>query len=151
MRSSSKYVTAVHICIFLRHMPDEILSSAIIAESVKTNPVVIRRLIHDLREKDIIKSIGGPAGGFCLARDASDISLWDIYVATKDDELFKRPKVNPECVVSSNLKLLVHDVFTEAELSMKNTLQQTSIEDLNHNLTSILGTEEAGPAIREGR
>ncbi len=151
MRASTKYATAVQICIFLKHMPDQVLSSTTIAKSVKTNPVVIRRLIHELRAHGIIDSTSGIKGGFYLAKEASEISLWDIYVATRDEEFFKRPKVNPDCVVSSNLKVLVHDAFNGAEQAMKSQLEYTSIADLSSKLVDIIGQNEAGEAIKQGR
>ncbi|MEP2773062.1 MAG: Rrf2 family transcriptional regulator [Fulvivirga sp.] len=151
MRASTKYATAVQICIFLKHMPDQVLSSTTIAKSVNTNPVVIRRLIQELRNHGIIASSSGTKGGFYLAKEASAINLWDIYLATRDEEFFKRPKVNPECVVSSNLKALVYDVFGEAEEAMKSKLQQTTIADLNTHLENILGQSEAKTAIKQGR
>ncbi|MTI22653.1 Rrf2 family transcriptional regulator, partial [Fulvivirga sp. RKSG066] len=142
--------TAVQICIFLQHMPDQVLSSTAIAKSVKTNPVVIRRLIQELRDHGIIASNSGPKGGFFLAKDADEITLWDIYLATRDEEFFKPPKVNPDCVVSSNLKVLVHDIFGEAENSMKQVLEQSTIAQLNANLENLLGNEQAPKAIRLG-
>lgn len=151
MRASTKYTTAVHICIFLQHSPQTVVSSSDIAKSVKTNPVVIRRLIQQLRENGIVQSTGGSKGGFSLARKAENITLWDIYMATREEEFFKRPKVNPDCVVSSNLKLLVYDVFDEAEQSMKKVLAGKTIADLDKKLIKILGEKEAHEVIKAGR
>lgn len=151
MRASTKYTTAVHICIFLQHSAQEVVSSANIAKSVNTNPVVIRRLIQQLRKNGIVNSTGGAKGGFSLARKAAHISLWDIYLATREEELFKRPKINPDCIVSSNLKLLVHDVFDEAEKSMKKMLDTKTIADLDNKLIEILGEKEAKEGIKAGR
>ncbi len=150
MRSSTKYATAVQICIFLNYMPDQILSSTSVAKSVNTNPVVIRRLIQALRNQGIIESHSGTKGGFYLAKDASTISLWDIYLATRDEEFFKRPKINPECIVSSNLKALVHDVFSEAELAMKVQLEHTTIADLSQKLTDMVGKKKTSRPIKTG-
>mgnify|MGYP002397091778 CR=1 FL=1 len=151
MRASTKYATAVQICIFLKHMPYQVMSSTTMAKSVNTNPVVIRRLIQELRNHEIIASSSGAKGGFFLAKSAAEISLWDIYLATREEEFFKRPKINPECIVSSNLKALVHDVFTEAEMAMQSRLEQTSIADLNNNLTGLIGRESATEAIKSGK
>lgn len=121
-----------------------------LAKSVKTNPVVIRRLIHDLIASGLVESIPGPKGGFRLGRPADEITLWDLYLATRDDEFFKQPKVNPNCIVSSNLKVLVHDAFGEAEIAMGESLKKTSIGDLTRDLARILGKDKAGEAIRKG-
>ncbi|MDX1629081.1 MAG: Rrf2 family transcriptional regulator [Fulvivirga sp.] len=150
MSANTKYATAVHICIYLHYSERKVIPSKEIAESVKTNPVVIRRLIHDLKEHDIVKSTSGPSGGFSLNKSAKNVSLWDIYMATRDEEFFKRPQVNPDCVVSSHLKILVYDVFSEAEQSMKTVLQQTTIHDLEKNLEKIIG-KDTQKAVKEGQ
>jgi len=131
-------------------MRGKVVSSSKLAESVDTNPVVIRRLIKDLKAHGIVKSLSGSQGGFAMAKSAKKITLWDVYFATREDEFFKQPKVNPECVVSSNLKVLIHDIFGEAEESMRKPLQSKSIAQLDARLDDILG-DSADQAIREGQ
>jgi len=138
MQASSKYTKAIQICIYLNFHKDELISSARLAESLSTNPVVVRRLMKELRDEELVKSIAGTQGGFQLNKEAKDISLWDIYLLMREDDFFQRPKVNAECKISSNLKALVHDTFTSAELSMKNTLSSKSIEDLTIELHEIV-------------
>ena len=150
VRPSTRYTTAVHICVFLAHTDGDLVSSSTLAESVNTNPVVIRRLVHDLIEHNILSSVAGPKGGFRLQRPASNISLGAIYLATRENEFFRRPKPNPDCVISSNLKILVHDVFENAEEEMLEVLENTSIEDLDDHLVELLGADSANEAIRRG-
>lgn len=139
MQASSKYTKAIQICIYLNFHKDELISSARLAESLSTNPVVVRRLIKHLRDAEIVKSIAGTQGGFRLNKDGTEISLWDLYLIMREEDFFQRPKVNEECKVSSNLKALVHDTFTSAEMSMKNTLSSKSIEDMTSELHDIVG------------
>ncbi|MGB3464971.1 MAG: Rrf2 family transcriptional regulator [Cyclobacteriaceae bacterium] len=138
MKASTNYSKAVHICIYLNIKDSELINSTELADSVKTNPVVIRRLVSVLRKHGILGSIPGASGGFYLKKTAKEISLWDIYLATREEEFFKRPKVNPECVVSSNLAGLLHDSSIAAELSMKSELSKVSISDLSRNLMKTL-------------
>jgi len=142
MKASTNYTKAVHICIYLNIKESKLINSTELADSVKTNPVVIRRLVSVLRQHNIIGSIPGANGGFFLKKDAKEISLWDIYLSTREEEFFKRPKVNPECIVSSNLAVLLHDSSVAAELSMKKELSSVTISDLSNNLVHIL--EEQG-------
>jgi Rrf2 family protein len=149
MKASTRYTTAIHVCVFLNHMQKDIISSALLAESVNTNPVVIRRLIQDLISHQLVISVPGPKGGFRLSRPASEISLWDLYKATRENALFRPPRVNPKCVVSSHLKILVHDAHERAEESMGKVLAETSVQDLTYHLKNILG-ENAEEALRRG-
>ncbi len=142
MKASTNYSKATHICIYLNIKEKELINSAELAESIKTNPVVIRRLIGLLKSHEIIASISGANGGFYLKREPENISLWDIYLATREEDFFKRPKVNPACLISSNLEILLHDSSLAAELSMKNELETITIKDLSLNLMHIV--EEQG-------
>ena len=86
MRASSKFTTAIHICIYLDYSNDELVSSQTLAESVKTNPVVIRRLIGQLRKQGIVGSVAGAKGGFYLSKPVDKLTLSDIYLVVRDDE-----------------------------------------------------------------
>jgi len=138
MRASSKFTTAIHLCIYIDCSNDELVSSQTLAESVKTNPVVIRRLIGQLRKQGIVGSVAGAKGGFYLAKPVDKLTLWDIYLVVRDDKFFNKPKVNPDCKVSSNLAVLVDEVYSESELSMKNSMEKVTVAQLTDKLSDIL-------------
>lgn len=138
MQASSNFTKAIHICLFLNIKEGELKSSTQLAESVKTNPVVIRRLVALLRKASLVDSVSGAHGGFHLAKTPEDITLWMIYQAVKEDQLFHRPKVNTECDISCNLELLVHDTFDAAEMAMQNELGNVNIASLSEDLSEIL-------------
>ncbi|MEO1049540.1 MAG: Rrf2 family transcriptional regulator [Bacteroidota bacterium] len=142
MQTNGKFTVAIHICTYMHYSGKELVTSQQIADSVKTNPVVIRRIIAKLREAGIIGSIAGAKGGFFLNKPVEQITLWDIYLAVKENDLFYKPKPNPDCAVGSNLASLVDDSFEAAELSMKGALSNTNISMLNERLEKILNTED---------
>ncbi len=49
-----------------------------LADSISTNPVVVRRLLSLLNKAGLIKSVRGKNGGVQLAKNAADINLKDI-------------------------------------------------------------------------
>ena len=59
--------------------------SNMIAQSVHTNPVVIRRLMSELEKASLVASTSGRSGGFSLARPAPQITLADVYRAVEDE------------------------------------------------------------------
>ncbi len=142
MQSSSKFTLAIHICLFLKFKDQDLVSSQQIADSVNTNPVVIRRLIGCLRENGIVGSVAGSKGGFFLIQPSEKITLWKIYNCVKDSDLFNKPRPNPDCVVSSNLSQLVEEAYSSAENSMKPVLEKTTIDQLNHKLSDIVQGEK---------
>ncbi len=143
MQANAKFTLAIHVCLYLQFRCEKLLPSQEIAESVDTNPVVIRRLMADLRKAGIVGSVAGKQGGFYLSKSPGQITLWDLYQAVNDRDLFHRPKPNPECPVSSNLMQLVKEPFMAAELSMKPALEKVTIADLNGKLDTILQSADA--------
>ena len=74
MLSSSKFVVALHILTVLAHRRGHgPVSSKMIADSVGTNPVVIRRLMTALEGAALVNATAGRHGGFELAREPRQI------------------------------------------------------------------------------
>ncbi len=138
MRASTDFTKAIQICLFLNIKEGEFKSSTQLAESVDTNPVVVRRLLAKLKKNNIVNSIAGAQGGFLLAKTPEQISLWMIYKAVQEEQLFARHKINNDCDISCNLELLVQGTFDEAELSMKPALEESNIANLSFQLLEIL-------------
>src|SRR2546430_11145306 len=81
MTHHSRFAVSVHILAYLAYRGGVAVSSAEMAGSVDTNPVVIRRLLSALVAAGLVNTRKGAAGGFSLARATQRISLLDIYRA----------------------------------------------------------------------
>jgi Rrf2 family protein len=111
---------------------DETLTSETIATSVNTNPVVIRRLLGDLRVAKLVDSQAGARGGWRLLRGAEAITLRDVYRAVEDSELFG-PHTNPpnaRCAVGGNIVRALSRRFETAHQSMEEDLARSTIADV---------------------
>jgi Rrf2 family protein len=80
MPRSSRFSVALHV---LTHLVEaaEPQTSERLAACVGTNPVVVRRTLAGLREAGLVTSARGIGGGWALARDATEITLRDVYAA----------------------------------------------------------------------
>ena len=134
MLSSSRFVVAIHaLSVIARHGDKGPVCSALVAESVNTNPVVIRRLMRDLEKAAIVTSAAGRAGGFSLQRPASRISLFDIYKAVEDDGIFRMHKIDPDskCPVGAAVLKLLAKPLKAAESALEDSLAGTSLKDIS--------------------
>ena len=125
MLSSSRFVVAIHaLSVLARRAGKGPVCSNAIAESVHTNPVVIRRLMSELEKSSIVKSTAGRTGGFELGRPAPAITLADVYVAVEDETVFRMHKMDPaaECPVAAQLKNVLAKPLKAAETAMTNAL-----------------------------
>jgi DNA-binding IscR family transcriptional regulator len=79
MSESQRFPVALHALVYLAHAgarsPACAVSSAALAASMPTNPVVVRRVTAMLGRAGLIEARAGAGGGAWLAVDPADISL----------------------------------------------------------------------------
>lgn len=62
MKISSRFSIAVHILSILKNNPSSLCTSDYMAESVNTNPVVIRKMMSYLKQAGFVYVNRGPGG-----------------------------------------------------------------------------------------
>ncbi len=133
MLSSSKFVVALHILAVLAHRGGrDPVCSKLIAQSVGTNPVVIRRLMTALEQAHLVVSTAGRHGGFALAKPSSAISLDDVYKAVEDNRLFK-PHASPpndKCPVGARIQKALETPLQTAQEGLLAALAGSTLDDI---------------------
>jgi Rrf2 family protein len=138
MLSSSRFMVAVHaLSVIARRDDGSPVCSSIVAESVNTNPVVIRRLMRDLERASLVASVTGRAGGFKLGRQAGRITLADIYKAVEDESIFRMHKTDPKgkCPVGAAITKVVAEPLRLAEQALERALATTTLDDIASRIT----------------
>jgi Rrf2 family protein len=132
MVASSKLAVALHIVTALGYNEGALVTSEQLAESVKTNPVVIRRILAELAEAGIVEARRGKSGGACLARPASSIRLVEIYRAVEGLAPFCAPAKpgNPACVVASRMPSLIQEIIQDVDHAIDDRLGRYTVADL---------------------
>jgi len=134
MLSSSRFIVAIHaLSVLARNSGKGPVCSNMIAQSVHTNPVVIRRLMSELEKASLVASTSGRSGGFSLARPAPQITLADVYRAVEDEAVFRMHKLYPEaaCPVAAQLSKVLSPPLRAAESAMTMSLQLTTLDDVS--------------------
>ena len=85
MKYSTKLSDTIHLLSFLCLGEGKKMTSARIAESVKTNPAYIRQLMSALKKAGLISTVQGQAQA-ALTRSAEQITMLDIYRAVEGDD-----------------------------------------------------------------
>jgi Rrf2 family protein len=133
MKITNHFPMAVHILLSLAVLTDHKQTSDFIAGSVKTNPVIIRKILGQLQSAKLIRTQAG-AGGSTLLQKPRDISLLDIYAAVNPAQsasLFnfhKRP--NQKCPVGQQIHAVLDEHLQGAQQSLENYLKNVSLADL---------------------
>jgi len=111
MNKNSQLSDVLHV---LLHMAegDGPVTSEVLAASMKTNPVVLRRLMGGLRDAGFVVSQKGHGGGWVLSCALDRITLSDVYQALGAPKLVSLGfrEDNPSCLVA----LAVNDALAGA-------------------------------------
>jgi Rrf2 family protein len=136
MAINSRMASAVHILCVVAWFPEEGTTSDAIARSLKTNPVVVRRLLKSMEKEGLVKVRRGRNGGVELARSPQDITLDEVYRAVEsEDSIFSlRDTVNERCPVARGVLGLLPPVFAAANSAVEASLNRTTLASL---MTSI--------------
>lgn len=139
MAGNSRFAVSVHILAYLAYSEAAAVSSAEIASSVDTNPVVIRRLLSALTKARLVSAQKGAAGGFSLARSPQKISLLEIYraVEPQPDCGMRNFAPNEKCPVGAQIRDILCGVFTKAQAAMEAELGAVSLAEVHAQLHSV--------------
>lgn len=145
MQISSRFTIAVHIFICINTFEKQYkITSDFLAGSVNVNPVVIRRLLQQLKSAGLIVVARG-SGGAAIARPTEEITLLDVYKAVEcvdNGELFHfHENPNPKCPVGRNIHHVLDDKLEGIQMSMENEMKKTTIADIIKNTSEVIAKE----------
>ena len=108
------------------------VTSAFLAGSVNTNPVIIRRLLLSLQRAKLVDTCKGAGSGSRLSRSPGRINLAEVYRAVEEAEPFATPvrKPNTACPVGHCIRKELERIFVSAQKAMERDLEKTSLVDV---------------------
>lgn len=133
MNNDTRLSVAIHILAVLSFSGKEPRTSELLARSVNTNPVVVRRLLSLLKKAGLIDVQRG-AGGSTLSRKPENITLLDVYKA-----VVPQPKATPfylhqnpccDCYVGKNIHDALEAPFAKVNKAMQDSLAITTIAEV---------------------
>lgn len=130
-----QFATSVHIMLALGLMSKEtgrLPNSDSLAESIQTNPVVVRRLLSLLNKAGLIKSTRGKNGGVQLKKNSSEINLKDIYLALEIEDCVKPHNKPPhkDCPVSCSIHGIMSGIAEGYHKTNLKYLESHKLSDL---------------------
>ena len=135
MQISSRFTIAIHILICVElYGNDAPATSESLAGSIGAHPVVIRRILGQLRRAGLITVARGREGGAHIARPLAGITLADVFRAVEsigDDTLFSfHENPNPACPVGRNIHNILDGHLAAIQRAMEREMQQTTLADV---------------------
>lgn len=135
MQKSTRFPAAVHILTMLAAKEGDYLSSEIIAHSMDTNRVVVRRLIALLAQAGLVSSQAGVSGGARLEKEPQEISLLDIYEAVEEGNLFRFHTPQAGCPVAVCVTADLKVALDDAEAALRERLASKTLAEVSRRGT----------------
>ena len=145
MQISSRFTIALHIFTCVETFKDDCkVTSDFLASSINTNPVIIRKILSQLKNAGLITVARG-TGGIAPTRPISEITFYDVYQAiepVENGDLFHFHEApNPECPVGRNIHSLLDDKLKAIQDAMEAEMKKYTVADLDAGLKEILKKE----------
>jgi Rrf2 family iron-sulfur cluster assembly transcriptional regulator len=105
---------------------------ASISERQKISLSYLEQLFGKLRKHDVVASVRGPGGGYCLSRPANKISISDIIVAV-DESLDASQCHGMENCHDDDKRCITHDLWMGLNKTLLSYLESVSLHQLVSN------------------
>lgn len=145
MQISSRFTIAIHMfsCI-ITFEKERKVTSDFLASSVEVNPVVIRRILLQLKSAGLVNVQRG-TGGAGIAKPLEKITFLDIYRAVEcveDGELFHfHEKPNIECPVGRNIHNVLDEKLDRVQKAMERELESITLADVKRDMDQLIYME----------
>lgn len=142
MQISSRFTLAIHIFTCVDTFKDEYkVTSDFISGSTNVNPVIIRKILLQLRNAGLIEVARG-TGGTSITRPLSEITFLDIYRAVEcveENTLFHfHENPNVKCPVGKNIHNILDDKLQRVQSAMEKELQSITLQDVKDDLNKYI-------------
>lgn len=138
MQISSRFTIAIHMMTCMETFKEDYkITSDFLASSINVNPVIIRRILSQLRDAGLIEVKRG-TGGAAVRRPLDEITFLDVYRAVEcieDNTLFHfHENPNPDCPVGKNIHNILDDKLYRVQEAMERELKSITLADVMKDL-----------------
>lgn len=134
MQISSRFTLAVHIFACIDIFQDQFkVTSDFLAASTNVNPVIIRKILGQLKSAGLVEVARG-TGGASIPRPLKEITFLEIYRAVEcvnQEGLFHfHENPNPDCPVGRNIHHILDSKLEQVQGAMERELASVTLEDV---------------------
>nr|WP_307999533.1 Rrf2 family transcriptional regulator [uncultured Merdimonas sp.] len=146
MQISSRFTIAIHMLTCMETFKDDYkITSDFLSGSINVNPVIIRRLLSQLKDAGMIEVKRG-TGGASIVKPLEQITFLDVYRAVEcieENTLFHfHENPNPDCLVGKNIHNILDDKLLRVQDAMERELKAITLADVMEDLEKYLQDEK---------
>ena len=138
MNINQNFGVAIHILTILSLNEKDYITSKELAESINTNPVVVRRILKQLAENNLVITKQGRFGSK-LNPELKEITFLDVYNVFYDGYIIK-PTHSPNegCPVGRNINIAMCEMLDQINDNFQNELRKHTINDIKNKMEELL-------------
>lgn len=144
MQISSRFTMAIHMFACIDTFSDQKMTSDFMAASIGTNPVIVRKILQQLKAAGLIEVARGP-GGVKITRPLEQITFLDVYRAVEcapDEELFHfHENPSQKCPVGKNIHHVLDERLLEVQRAMEKKLSEMTLADVKKDIAAYIEKE----------
>lgn len=133
MQITERFTLAIHTMLCIATFSDKLkVTSTFIAHSTNSNPVIIRRILGQLKEANLVEVKAG-VGGAYIKKDPKDINLYHIFNAVeaiRSDFFNFHENPNCQCPIGKNIHSILDGHLTKIQKAMFDEMKNTNLQDL---------------------
>ena len=137
MQISSRFTMAIHMFACIDTFTDRKMTSDFMAASIGTNPVIVRKLLQQLKAGGLIEVSRG-TGGVTVTKPLDEITFLDVYKAvecTPDEQLFHfHENPNQKCPAGKNIHHVLDDRLNQVQKAMEDKLATMTLADVKNDV-----------------
>lgn len=145
MQITSRFTIAVQVFACISQFEEQFkITSDFLASSVNVNPVVIRRILQQLKSVGLIEVKRG-SGGASIAKSPEEITLLDIFNAVEcldEGNLFHfHENPNVQCPVGRNIHNVLDQKLEHIQSVLEDELRKTTVADITKDTEKYIAKE----------
>ena len=144
MQISSRFTMAIHMFACINTFSNQKMTSDFMASSIGTNPVIVRKILQQLKAAGLVQVARG-TGGVTITKPLDEITFLDIYKAvqsTSKEELFHfHENPNQNCPVGKNMHHVLDKRLLEVQEALEEKLSEMTLADVQKDINTYIKKE----------
>jgi Rrf2 family transcriptional repressor of oqxAB len=118
--------TAVRALLVLAEAPRGMATSSEVGEAIGSHPVVVRRLLGNLRMNGLVEARSGREGGWAIAKDPAKVRISEVYLALSNEPVVAESSLDELLAAARGAYLSRLSTVALADLANGHTLRTHS-------------------------
>ena len=134
LSNTSKYAIRAVIFIAMNEGDNKKIDIKTIARALNIPSPFLAKILQILAKQKLLVSTKGPNGGFALAKDAGQISLYEIVSIIDGSDIFEKCLISLRTCHEEGIPCPVHEHFAPIREEIKNLFREETLEHIAHDM-----------------